>query len=100
MRIVLEEIKRRKKDDSLRALLMNYLIVRTITVFEVFMLNLAVRFIQENPQVATEVLKNPKLDDTIAQQLVSAYSFLNKEHVDMIFSVFTGKHFFREIRKR
>jgi len=100
MRLLLEEIKDRKMDDALRTLLMNYLIVRIVTIFEVFMLNLAVRYIQQNPQVATEVLDKPKIDDTIGQQLASTYSFMDKENVNMIFSGFIGKHFFREIRKR
>jgi hypothetical protein len=99
MHPLLEEIKHRKKDDRLRKFLMNYLIIRTLTVFEVFMLNMAVRYIDDFPEVAPKVLGKVKQEHTIGHQLASAYSFINKDHVDYVFSQFLGKNFLREIRK-
>jgi hypothetical protein len=100
MRLVLNEIKDRKKDDPLRTLLMNYLTVRTVTVFEVFMLNLAERYIQEHLDVADKLLVKPVMDKTIGDQLISNYSFMNTDNVNSVFSEFIGTNFFRAIRKR
>lgn len=95
---LLQEIRNRKQDDRIRNVLMNYLLIRTVTVFENFMLNLAVRYIHKHKDVAKELLIDPKLDDTIGEQLASTRSFINLDDIGLVFSTFLKKDFFSEIK--
>ena len=96
---LLKEIRKKNHDEIIKISLMNYLIVRTITVFESFMLNLAVRYVREHKETAMKLLNNPDLDK-IAEQLVSTHSFMNKDEINRVFSSFLGKDFFIEIKNQ
>lgn len=96
---ILEEIKKRRKNDKIRIHLANYLIVRSVTMFEIFLLNQAYRKSMKNPR-AKKLFSHIQTNATIAEQVISSFSFMNLDDVNDVFSVLLNiDDYLEEIKK-
>lgn len=96
---ILEEIKKRRKNDKIRIHLANYLIVRSVTMFEVFLLNQAYRKSKRNPR-AKKLFSHIQTNGTIAEQVISSFSFMNLDDINNVFSILLNiDDYLEEIKK-
>ncbi|MCV0401319.1 MAG: hypothetical protein K5777_05010 [Nitrosopumilus sp.] len=98
MRPILNEIKSRKESDEIRIYLMNYLIVRIISIFENYLLNSALRIFKSYQIDTSKILKNINSEVPLEQQIISSYSFMNLKDINILFSHIINKRFFDEIK--
>ncbi len=96
---LLAEIKKRKINDPIRRSLTNYLIVRTVTIFEVHHLSHALRLAKQHPRKARKLFSDLKTNATIADQVISSFNFSNIEDVKHVFSTILNENYFDEIMK-
>ena len=96
---VLAEIKRRESNDRMRKILVNYLIVRAVSIFEYFLLNEAGKLADLDKTTASELFTFVRLDKPIGDQVVSTFSFTNLKEVDHVFSTLKGIDFLNAIKK-
>lgn len=94
----LEEIKNRRQGDKVRKVLVNYLIIRTVTICEMFLLNQAHRLAKNNPKKAEKLLPNVDPNVPVEEQLLRKYGYMRLEKIDLVFSTLLGKHFLSEIK--
>ncbi len=80
---ILKEIRTRKKNDKVRIALSNHLIVKAVSMFEIFLLNQACR---KSRQLFSQIQTNA----TISDQVISSFSFMNLDDVNTVFSVLLG----------
>jgi len=96
---ILKEIKKREKSDRIRICLTNYLIVRSVSVFENFLLNQAHRLARGNKK-SRKLFSSIQTNAPIADQVISTYSFMNLDAVNYVFSTLLGiNDFIEEIKK-
>lgn len=82
---ILKEIKKRKKGDKIRIFLTNYLIVRSVSIFENFLLNEAYRLTKGNRR-SKELFSSIQTNASLADQVISTYSFMKLDEVNRVFS--------------
>ena len=98
VRPILKEIRKRRKTDRIRIALFNYLIVKTVAIFEVFLMNEAHQLTKENPEQAKKLLKEIKENIPLADQVVSTYSFMQFKHINQVFSALLENDFLEQIK--
>lgn len=96
---LLQEIRNRKKSDKLRGVFFNYLIVRTVTILEVFLINEAYQLAKENRKQARKLFSHLQVGSTLADQIVSTNSFMKLDDIDNVFSTLLGIRFLDEVKK-
>lgn len=96
---LLREIKNRKQGDKVRKALVNYLITRTVTIFEIYLLNEAHRLSKKDQEKTKKLFTDIKTNFSLEDQLVSTYSFTKLEDIDHVFSILLDKQYLTEIKK-
>lgn len=96
---LLKEIKKRKKSDKIRSVFFNYLIIRAVTILEVFLANEAYQLAKENREQARELFSDLKVGIPVADQVVSTHSFMSLDDIDLVFSKLLKNDFFDEVKK-
>jgi len=94
---ILLEIKKRKKGDFIRKSLCNFIIIRTVSIFEFYMLNEIGRLADKDKKTASEFFKDVRIDVPISHQLASMYNFAHIKDVNMLMSKFIGEDFLKAI---
>lgn len=96
---LLQEIKKRRRGDVLRKSLINYLIIRAVTIFEIFLINEAHRLAKKNKKRTKKLFSDIKTNYTLEDQLISSYSFTKLEDIDHVFSTLLDNSYLSEIKK-
>ncbi|MHA7734255.1 hypothetical protein [Nitrosopumilus sp. S6] len=94
---MLSEIKKRRKGDPIRKSLCNFIIIRTISIFEFYMLNEIGRLADKDKTTASEFFKDVRIDVPISHQLASMYNFADIKQVNELMSKFIGEDFLKAI---
>jgi len=97
---ILLEIKYRKGRDPIRQALCNYLIVRTVSIFEFYMLNVIGRIADNDRKTASEMFKDVRIDVPISHQLASMYNFADIGIVNEIMTKLLGRDFLKAVFER
>lgn len=97
---LLQEVRKRKKGDKFRKALINYLIVRTVSIFEIFHINMAYDCTSSRRRNARKLFTEIKTNATIADQIISSFSFMDLEQVNQVFSTMLDTDFFTEIKNQ
>ena len=95
---LLEKIRKKEVDKNTRKLFMNYLIVRTVTIFEIFLINYAYRRAKGNRN-ARKLFTDIKTNVSLGDQVISTFSFVKLEDLDQVFSTLLDIDFLKEIKK-
>ncbi len=96
---ILSEIKSRKKGDPIRTGLINYLIIRSVSIMEYYLLNECAQFSDKFKDKASELFKSVRFDKSLGDQVISNYSFSNVEQFDDVFSTLLDINFLEEVKK-
>jgi len=97
---ILELTKNPKINAHHRKALMNYLVVRTVTIFEMFLLNEAHRLAKKDRRKTKKLFTHIQTNASIEDQLISVYSFTKLSDVDHVFSTLLDKKFLAEIKNQ
>jgi len=95
---LMKKIKNNEVDDKLRLVLINYLIVRTVTIFEVFLMNHAHRLATKNKTKTRELFSVIEEIASIEDQVISSFSFTRLKDVNRVFSTLMGADFLSKIK--
>jgi|GEM_PF-6843690 len=95
---LLQEIKNKQQGDILRKALVNYLIIRSVTIFEIFLINEAYRLAKHHRRKTKELFTDVKTNVPLADQLISTYSFTKLEDIDFVFSTLISKNYLSAIK--
>jgi len=96
---LLKEIQNRSKNDPVRTALINYLIIRTVTVFETFLLTEAYKLSKKKKDKTKKLFTDVKVDIPLSEQVISTFSFTNLENVHEVFSTLLDIDFLKEIQE-
>ena len=99
MKPIVAEIKKRYPNDVIRKSLVNYSIIRTVSVFEIYLLNLSHRLARHDPDKTKNLFSDIKTSETLENQLVSVFSFTKLEDINNVFSNFIDEDFLTKIQK-
>ena len=99
MKPMIEEIKKRHLNDVIRKSLVNYSIIRSVSIFEMYLLNLAHRLARNDSDKTKNLFSDIKPSMTLEDQLVSVFSFTNLGDINNVFSNFLDGDFLSEIKK-
>ena len=99
MKPMIEEIKKRHLNDVIRKSLVNYSIIRSVSIFEMYLLNLAHRLARNDSDKTKNLFSDIKTSMTLEDQLVSVFSFTNLGDINNVFSNFLDGDFLSEIKK-
>lgn len=97
---ILAEIKIRRRDDPIRTALINYIIIRCVTVFESFMLNSVGAIVDSNKEKALKLFKDtPRKGIPLSHQIVSMYNFADIRIVNDVMTKLLGFDFLDAIKQ-
>lgn len=95
---LLREIQR-TTNDSVRKALTNYLIIRTVTIFETYLITEAYKLSKKNKKNAQQLFSDIKVGVPLHDQVISAFSFTNLNDVNYVFSTLLDLEFLQEIKQ-
>ena len=99
---ILKEIQKRKNlNDPVRTGLVNYLILRSVTVFEHYFRSTVKRFADnpENNVKLSDFFKSSSKTDSIGDQIISKYNFMDIQTVNFIMSKLFKTNFLQAIKE-
>ena len=99
MKPTVAEIKKRHHNDIIRKSLVNHSIIRTVSIFEIYLLNQAHRLARNDPNKTKSLFSDIKINETLENQLISTYSFTKLSDINNVFSNFIDGDFLTEIKK-
>jgi len=94
---ILSDIKNRKKGDPIRKALCNYLIVRTVSIFEFYMLNSAGRIADNDKVSAKKLFTKIRSDIPVGHQIASSFNFADISVVNDVMTKLLGKDFLKAV---
>ncbi|MCA9813259.1 MAG: hypothetical protein KC483_10440 [Nitrosarchaeum sp.] len=86
IRPILKEIKNQKHGNIVRVTLTNYLLIRTITFFEIYMKTHAYKLAKDHPSRAKNLFYTILVDEPIQDQVVSSFNFSNLGDINTVFT--------------
>lgn len=96
---ILAEIKSRKVNDIIRKSLINYLVIRSVTIFEHYFINEAQKLGERVKQEDLDkLLDNIIPDKPKGEQLASSFNYANLNHINHVFSTLLNMDFLNEIK--
>ena len=96
---LLKKIKNNEVDDKTRKVFINYLIVRTVSIFEIFLMNQAHRLAKKDKRKTRKLFTDIKINASIEDQVISAFSYMKLENINQVFSALLDVDFLTEIKK-
>jgi len=96
---LLKQIKNNEVDDKTRKVFINYLIVRTVSIFEIFLMNQAHRLAKKDKRKTRKLFSEIKTNASIEDQVISAFSYMKLENINQVFSALLDMDFLSKIKK-